>query len=134
MAKQNTVTRKKEQPKIRTTEVTENLKCMLTEAELKQAGEEMAKLFQDKAQLEKDKASAMASFKAKIDAAEASLVDNANQVRDKYVYRDVDCVKTMNFTDHTIKVTRSDTKATYINRTMTVAEKHEERLFDSKAT
>ncbi len=118
--------------KIRETEITENLKCVLTEDEVKQSAETLARLIQSKTSLEKDKKSAMASFKAKIDATEAGIIDQSNKVRDKYEYRDVDCVQHMNFTAHTIKTTRSDTNEVFDDRKMTVAEKLDENLFDSK--
>lgn len=116
--------------KIRKEEVTENLKCMLTEEEIRQAGETTAKLIQDRGQLEKDKKSVMAGFKAKIDACEAGIIDNSNKVRDKYEYRDVLCEKQHNFTDYTIRVVRSDTGMTVENRKMNLTEKQKESLFD----
>lgn len=123
---------KTKKDKIRETEITENLKCMLTDDEIKQAGETMARLIQVKAGLEKDKKSVMASFKAKLDAADAQIIDNSNKVRDKYEYRDVDCVQYMNFTKHTIKVTRMDIGAVIDERKMTVKEKLDENLWDSE--
>ena len=125
--------KKKNADKIRETELTENLKCMLTEEEIKQSGEAMARLIQDKARLEDDRKSAMASFTAKIAAADASIIDHSNKVRDKYEYRDIDCIKRQNFTTGTLKMIRSDTKAIYEDRKMNVREKQEENLFDSKA-
>ena len=122
----------KKKDKIRETEITENLRCMLTEDEVKQAGETMARLIQDKTRLEQDKKSATASFKAKIDAADAGIIDQSNKVRDKYEYRDVDCMKIQNFTAHTIKMTRSDINTVFEDRKMTVREKLDENLFDSK--
>lgn len=124
--------KKKEPDKIRETEISENLKCMLTEDEVKQAGEATARFVQEKSQLEKDKKSTMASFKAKIDAVDAGIIDQSNQVRDKYVYRYIDCIKQQNFTTGTMTVTRSDTQAIFIDRKMDVREKQEENLFDSK--
>ncbi len=118
--------------KIKETEITENLKCMLTDDEVKQVGETMARLIQTKAGLEKDKKSAMASFKAKIDAADAQIIDNSNKVCDKYEYRDVDCVQCMNFTVHTIWTVRSDTGEKIEDRKMTVQEKLEQKLWDGK--
>lgn len=125
--------KKKVQDKIRETEISENLKCMLTEDELKQASETTARLIQEKTQLEKDKKSTMASFKAKIEAADAGIIDFSNKIRDKYEYRYVDCLKHQNFTTGTIKVIRTDTQAIFEDRKMTVREKQEENLFDSKA-
>ena len=124
---------KAKKDKIRETEITENLKCMLTEDEVKQAGEAMAKFVQDTARLEGDLKSIKASFKAKIEAAAAGIIDNSNKVRDKYEYRDVDCMQSMNFTVHTIKVTRADTKIVIENRKMTNKEKMDEKLWDAKA-
>ena len=118
--------------KIRETEITENLKCELTEDEVKQAAETLARLIQGRVGLEKDKKSVMANFKAKIDAAEPGIIDQSNKVRDKYEFRDVDCIQHMNFTTHMIKTTRSDTTEVFDDRNMTVAEKLQENLFDSK--
>ncbi len=119
--------------KIRTEEVTENLKCMLTEEEVMQAGETTAKLIQDRTHLEKDKKSVMAGFKAKIEAAEAGIIDNSNKVRDKYEYRDVLCEKRHHYSDYTITVIRVDTGETVESRKMTLREKQEESLFDQES-
>lgn len=125
--------KKKVEDKIRETEVSENLKCMLTDEELKLASETTARIVQDKVRLEKDKKSIMASFKAKIDAADAAIIDQSNKVRDKYEYRDIDCILHQNFTTGMTKTIRSDTNKTFDDRKMTVREKQEENLFDSKA-
>ena len=125
---------KNKKDKIRETEVTENLKCDLTDDEVSQAAETLARLIQSTVGLEKDKKSAMASFKAKIDAAQAGIIDQSNKVRDKYEYRDVDCVRHMNFTTHVTKTTRNDTGDVFDDRKMSVAEKLDQNLFDSKAT
>ena len=124
---------KTKKDKIRETEITENLKCMLTEDEVKAEGETLARLIQDKAGLENDLKSVKASFKAKVEAAEAGIISASNKVRDKYEYRNVDCIKHQNFSKGTLKMVRGDTKETYENRKMSVQEKQEENLFDSKA-
>lgn len=133
-AKKETKTKKKKkQPdKIRETEISENLKCMLTEAEVKQAAEEMARHLQEKSLLEDDLKSVKASFKTKIDAADASIIANSHLVRDKYEYRNVDCLKHQNFSNGQITITRLDTNMFYVNRKMDVREKQEESLFDSR--
>ncbi len=123
---------KKKKDKIRETEVTENLKCVLSEDEVKQAGETMARLVQDKGRLEGDLKSIKASFKAKLEAAEAGIIDAGNKVRDKYEYRDVDCVKHQNFSTGVLKMVRTDTGRVFEDRKMSVREKQEENLFDAK--
>lgn len=124
--------KKKQKDKIRETEITENLKCMLSEDEIRHVSETMARQIQEKAHLEDDKKSTMANFAAKIAAAEACIIDKSNKVRDKYEYRDVDGILHQNFTNHTIKKIRSDTKEVFEDREMTAREKMDENLFDSK--
>ena len=103
---------------------------MLTEEEIKQAGETTARLIQTKASLEKDKKSVVASFKAKIEAADAGIIDQSNKVRDKYEYRDVTCVEEHDFDNGTIVVLRTDTDRIVESKKMTLAEKNCEELFD----
>ena len=120
---------KPQEDRVKTEEITENLKCMLSTEELRQASELAARFVQQTVQLEADKKTMMASFKAKIDAANAGLIDQSNQVRDKYTYRDVPCFKIMNFTTTTITVTRLDTNTEIENRKMTLPEKNADDLF-----
>ena len=126
--------KKKSKDKIRETEVTENLKCLLSEDEIKSEGETLARLIQEKAGLENDLKSVKASFKAKIEAAEAGIISASNKVRDKYEYRNIDCIKHQNFTTGKTKMVRSDTGDTFDSRKMTVREKQDENLFDAKAS
>ncbi len=121
---------KKPKNRVKTKEVTENLKCMLTEEEIRQAGETTARLIQTKASLEKDKKSVVASFKAKIEAAEAGIIDQSNKVRDKYEYRDILCVERHDFINGTIVVHRTDIDKIIESKKMTLAEKNREELFD----
>lgn len=86
-------TAKKKKSRISTEEVNESLKCMLTDEEVKQAGENSARMVQEKAVQEADKKSAMAGFTARINAADAGIVAESNKVRDKYEYRQVPCVR-----------------------------------------
>lgn len=123
----------KKKDKVRETEVTENLKCVLTEDEVKSEGEHLARLIQDKAGLENDLKSVKASFKAKIEAAEAGIISASNKVRDKYEYRNVDCIKHQNFSTGMMHMVRTDTDEMFDDHKMSVREKQDEDLFDAKS-
>lgn len=118
--------------KVRTEDFTQNMKCILTDEEVKAASQKMAQIIQESNQLEKDKKSCMAGFKAKLDAANALLVDCSNKVRDGYEYRDVSCKREYDFGDATIRLTRLDTKEVFEERSMEQPEKDKETLFDQK--
>ena len=105
-----------------------HLKCKLSVEEVAEASENTARLVQEKAVQEADKKSAMAGFKARIDAAEAGIVSESNKVRDKYEYRDVECTVTRDYEKKTIKKVRSDTEETIEDRKMTLGEKNSESL------
>lgn len=115
---------------IRTSKDTRNLKCRLTEEEVAAAAEEVARLVQERDQLESDKKAYVSSFKSKIDAANASITEQSNLIRNKYAYRTVPCRAELNYTQTRVKVTRTDTNEVIEDRLMNYAEKDSQTIFD----
>ena len=110
----------------------QNLKCDLSDEQLRQIGDDVARLVQERNTLENDKKAIVSDFKAKIDAADASIAANSNKIRNKYEYRRVLCKQEFNFTTCRVKVIRTDTNAIVEDRPMTYAEKDSITLFDGK--
>jgi hypothetical protein len=120
---------------IRVSTDTRNLKCLLTDDELKVSSEEVARLVQEKNCLEADKKSYASSFKAKIDSTNAAILEQTNKIRNKYEYRNIPCRIELNFTTCRIKVIRMDTHEVIEDRLMTYSEKDSRTVFDApKAT
>ena len=130
MAKCKIVPNKKKAKRVRIFEqaAKEHLKCVLSEEELKLAGEESARYVQEKATQEADKKHSMAAFKARIDGADAKISEESNKIRNGYEYRDVECVTVRNYEKGTIKKIRTDTKEVIVDRKMTLGEKNAEQL------
>lgn len=111
-------------------EIEELLRCELTEDELKQIGEKLAKNVQEKTRLENAKKAMMADYKAKIDSVNADIVQGSNRIKDKCEDRMIICTKEYDFSKFTIKITRTDTGEIVSERAMTLSEKTEETLFE----
>lgn len=71
--------------------MTRHLKCILTEEELKKAGEEMAKAYTDLESEQDGLKAAQAQFKARIAALEAQIGLSANKIQNGYEFRQVEC-------------------------------------------
>ncbi|HIJ71686.1 MAG TPA: hypothetical protein HPP87_10035 [Planctomycetes bacterium] len=115
---------------IKTTHETRSLKCELTEEELKEASESLARNLDALELLEDEKKKVTSDFKARIEAKEAEVRVQKNRVRDKYEYRPTRCTMTMNYSEGTVVVTRDDTEAIVNERPMSFEEKQMDLGFD----
>ena len=125
-------TTKKMESKIITKQQQEYLKCILTEEEVAQAANELAREVSTLKELDEALNSIKAEFKGKIEKSEANIGIKARLVRDKHEYRNVECDVFHNFTDCTITIIRKDTGETVETRKMTFAEKQITLEFDKQ--
>jgi len=129
MVKKNTA---KAEPKVITKQQQEYLKCILTEEEVAQAANELARGISSLKELDDALTSIKAEFKGKVEKEEANINVKARLVRDKHEYRNVECDAIHNFTDCTVTIVRKDTNETVETRKMTFSEKQTTIDFDAK--
>lgn len=109
---------------------TRSLKCELTEKELLQAGEDLAKAIDETQMLEEQKKSAVDDFKARVAAKEAEITIKQRLVRNKNEFRPTECEVTLNYTTLKAKVIRADTKEVVQERDLSYEEKQMKIDFD----
>lgn len=114
---------KKKKPKIEKEVYTDTLKVELTDKEIRQAADDLAQVLDEMEVVEADSASIAKSFKAKITAGAAKVIQLKNLVRNKYDFRDIKCEKVKNFSKGTLTIKRLDTKRIIMRRKLTGAEK-----------
>jgi len=124
----------KVEPKVVTKQQQEYLKCILTDEEVAQAANELAREISTVSELDKAFDSIKAEFKGKIEKSEANISVKARLVRDKHEYRNIECDAIHNFTDCTVTIVRKDTGEQVETRKMTYAEKQTTMEFDAKDT
>lgn len=86
-----------------------NLNCDLTNDELVEAGAALADNTESQAQLEAEKKSMMAQFKARIDSASAEIQRLGTIIRGRREMRPVQCVQIYDFAAGVIRMIRMDT-------------------------
>ena len=121
---------KKKDEKTKTITETRSLKCELTEDELLQAGEDLAKAIDEARTLEEQRKSANEDYKAQIAAREAEITIKQRLVRNKNEFRPVPCELTLNYTTLKATVVRIDTKAVVQERDLSHEEKQMKIEFD----
>ena len=104
----------------------ENHKVQLTEEEVREAAEKLAKLTDDIEGKEADKKSVASQYKADIDRLTGDARASAALVRNKYEYRQVECREEFDYDHFTVSVMRLDTGETVRTRALTTAEKQAE--------
>lgn len=122
---------KVEKPVVKTTEKRQ-LKCMLTDAELLEAGGTLAQAQQRIVELEAELQAFKDDNKGKVALAEAEMTRNSNLVRQKYAWRDVPCEVVKDYNYETVTIKRKDTGEIVDNRRMTDAELSELPLADER--
>lgn len=100
----------------------ETLKCLLTADEIREAGENLARLISSIEDLESEKRSLMSDFKARIDSASAERDMLARKIGNRYEFRAVECEEIWDYDTKTVSVVRQDTGETVRERTMTADE------------
>lgn len=113
----------KKKPRIEKRVYTDTLKIELTEKEIRQAADDLAQALDEMEKNEADRKSIAESFKSKITAGEAKVIELKNLVRNKYDFRDIKCEEVRNFSKGTLTVKRLDTKKIVVSRKLTGSEK-----------
>jgi len=124
--------KKKEQPKTKTTKETRILKCLLTQEEILQAGDDLATALDNLKQVQAEKDSVSKTFKAKEAELEANITAKQVLVRNKYDYRPVDCNNVLDYEAAECYVIRTDTNEEIIRRAMSEDEKQTTLPFDGE--
>lgn len=126
------MTKTKEQPKTKTTKETRILKCLLTQDEVLQAGDDLATALDNLKQLLAEKESVVKTFKAKEAELEANITAKQVLVRNKYDYRSVDCTNVLDYETAECYVIRTDTNEEIVRRAMSEDEKQTTLPFDGE--
>ena len=121
---------KKTEDKIKTTHETRRLKCVLTEEEVREASDSLARNLDELETLDDELKKMKSDFKAQLEAKEAAIRVQKNLVRDKYEFRPVRCAMVLNYTQGTVVVTREDTDEMVVDRKMRAEEKQMDMGFD----
>lgn len=111
---------------------TQTLKVRLTDVEILEYADQMARAIDNLTQLEEEKKAVADSYKAKVTEAEATVQRITNLVRNKYDYRPVDCEQTMDNNTGTAKTIRLDTGELIEDRMLTYNER-QGSLFEEDA-
>lgn len=123
---------KKTENKIKTTHETRILKCKLTEDEVREAADTLARLLDEHEAIEDAEKQVKADYKAQKEAKEASIRVHKNLVRNKYDHRPVRCRMEIDYTEQTVKVFRSDNEELVSERPMNNEEKQMDMGFDKE--
>lgn len=115
-----------QQNKTKVRKLVNSLRCNLTEDEIRQASDEMARRLADRDAAEGEFDSVKAQFKERIQRAETDVRSSARLIRDKYEMRMVECEEVMDWTDGMVYVTRKDTGEIIVNRRMYAEERQME--------
>lgn len=126
------MSKKKEQPKTKTTKETRILKCFLTQEEILQAGDDLATALDNLKQVQAEKDSVSKTFKAKEAELEANITAKQVLVRNKYDYRPVDCNNILDYETTECFIIRTDTNEEIVRRAMSEDEKQTTLPFDGE--
>lgn len=120
----------KKKEAIKTTHETRLLRCELTEAEVREAADTLARNLDELEVLDDKLKEIKADFKAQIESKEAAAKVQRNLVRNKYDYRQVPCTMVLDYKEQTVLVTRDDTNVIVKERKMLAEEKQMDMGFD----
>lgn len=84
------------------------LKCRLTDEEIRDASDSLAKSLSDVEAATSELQSIKSQFKSKIDRLNSDVLKFRNLVSNKYEYRTVRCIETYNLSEDTYVVVRED--------------------------
>ena len=124
---------KTKEDSIKTTTETRLLKCDLTEVEVSDAAQALARNLDELELLDDEFKTVKADFKSQIEAKEAQAKVQRNLVRNKYEYRQTPCTMVLNYTAQSVVVTRNDTNVIVSERKMSGDEKQLDMGFDKEA-
>ncbi|SME89261.1 hypothetical protein [Desulfovibrio gilichinskyi] len=96
----------------------DNLQYSFTAEELAEKAQIMSEQSTLKAELEDQKKAVMSDFKAQIDKCDADLNLAAKHYRDKWMMKNVTCIKRMNYDNGMVEFIRTDTDEIYKSRKM----------------
>jgi hypothetical protein len=103
--------------------VKEYLKCMLTQAQLKEQAEKMADNLSQIAQYEADLKSIKRQIEADIAKCQSELTSAHERYRSRFEMKNVDCEVRKNFETNTVTVIRTDTGEVVRERALTAEER-----------
>ena len=106
-------------PHIETHTEIQSLKCLLTQDEIKQCGERMARAEGEKRDHETTLKSVVSQYKAEIDKSAAVISSEAEKIRSGYEFRPVDIKVEMDYSRGNIMKARTDTFEVLEDRKMT---------------
>jgi hypothetical protein len=86
------------------------LQCTLTEEELKKYSQNLARVAQEKNEIEGRKKQAMSDFNAQIASKEADITTFASKVNNGWEYRNIDCEWNYDWDNETKCLYRKDTE------------------------
>ena len=109
-------------PHVERKEITKNLRCELTEAELLQQGQMMAQAQQDGNLAQEEFDSIKTDFKAKIEGFALAASRSGNMIRSKFEFRPVKCERVLDFDKAVVTEIRLDTGVEIEKRPMTTDE------------
>ena len=115
-----------EPEKITTKTYTQPMKVALTQAEILEQAEQMARAQQEGGQAEADLSSIKKQYAAKIEDAAAAINRAAGLIRDKFWFRAVKCERHLNYTTGRVVELRLDTMEVVCERSMTEDERQME--------
>ena len=122
----------KKRPKTKTTTETRILKCLLTQEEILQAGDDLATALDNLKQLLAEKESVVKTFKAKEAELEANITAKQVLVRNKYDYRPTECTNVLDYETGECHVKRNDTDEEIVCRKLSEDEKQTTLPFDGE--
>lgn len=109
----------------------ENLKCILTEEELREVGRRMARSVQEKKEAEDALKNVKKQYEQVITGADAQINLCASKIQSGYEFREVECEVLRNYESGIIFVVRCDTGEQESSRPMT-KEERQMRLEDAQ--
>ena len=96
-------------PEVKSIKEIKHLQCVLTDEELKKYAQNLARVAQEKSEIESRKKQAMSDFNAQIASKEADINTFAAKVNNGWEFRNVDCEWIYNWDKGTKTLHRSDT-------------------------
>lgn len=108
---------------VKTDKLNKMLKCMLTDEQVKQSAEEMARAYDDLKAMEEEEKSVKEQFKSRRSEIETRIGFNQRRVRDKYEHRQVECERKTDYKMDEVTTLRIDTNEIIERRPLTPEEK-----------
>lgn len=96
-------------PNIKERKYDKLLKCMLTDPELIDTGDQLAQALHHLSSVNGELDAIKADYKGKVKAAEAEIEKHRNRMQNKFEMRPIECLEVKNFADRKLVAIRTDT-------------------------